>query len=274
MNKAIYIFLFSILFYLGNAQTSLAVWNFDDQNTTVDIGTGTLTFVGGTTSESYINNGGTQALGFAGFPLDGTASGTAGIAFATNTTNHTGISLTFDTWGHNQSSRWQQYEYSIDGTNWLILGNNAGGLTANPQTITQTLPASCDNNPNFKFRIVSIFSQPANTNYQQVTGGGYNGNNGKWYFDNVKINYTNTLGIAQNSISGLNVFPIPAKHEVNITSDLNAKKYILIYDLTGKKVFETTTIDKSILLPSLGKGVYSLLVNEEGKTHNQKLIID
>lgn len=184
---------------LSNAQGTIASWNFNSSNTNATSGTGTLSFIGGTGTPIYINNAGTQALGFADFPAIGAGSGTAGIRFATSTVGYTGISISFDTYGHNQSSRWQQYEYTTNGSTWTILSNNNGGLSSSFATTTLNFPATCDNNPNFAFRIVSIFNPSGGTQYEQVQGGGYNGNNGKWYFDNVGISFS-TLKRNENNI--------------------------------------------------------------------------
>lgn len=184
---------------MSNAQGTIASWNFNSSNTNATSGTGTLSFIGGTGTPIYINNAGTQALGFADFPAIGAGSGTAGIRFATSTVGYTGISISFDTYGHNQSSRWQQYEYTTNGSTWTILSNNNGGLSSSFATTTLNFPATCDNNPNFAFRIVSIFNPSGGTQYEQVQGGGYNGNNGKWYFDNVGISFS-TLKRNENNI--------------------------------------------------------------------------
>lgn len=178
-------FIFSILSY---AQTSFAGWNFDLSTLNPSSGTGTATLIGGCGSINYVNyTGNGKALSFADFPTDLVGSGTAGIEFKTSTLGLDGISISFETYGGNPSSKWQQYQYTIDGTNWLILSNNSGTLNGNWAIKTLTFPVTCNNNPNFGFRIVSIFNPSGGTQYESVQGGGYNGSNGKWYFDNVAV---------------------------------------------------------------------------------------
>jgi Secretion system C-terminal sorting domain len=258
---------------LTNAQGTIAGWNFNAQSTAATSGVGTLSFVGGTGSPLYINNAGTQALGFADFPTDNVGSGTAGIRFATSTVGYSGISISFDTYGHNQSSKWQRFEYTVDGTNWIILGNNGGTLGSNFAPRTLNFPASCDNNPNFAFRIVSIFNPSGGTVYEQVQGGGYNGSNGKWYFDNVGIGYA-TLSTKNNAIAGLKMFPNPAKTVLNITSDSFETKTIEIYNVVGAKVMSSKATNSPINIAQLNTGVYMVKITEGQKTATRKLVVE
>ncbi|SFB00798.1 Por secretion system C-terminal sorting domain-containing protein [Flavobacterium swingsii] len=271
--KKIYLLLALIVAMSTNAQ-GIVSWNFNSSNTNASTGVGILSFVGGTGSSSYVNNGGTQALAFADFPAVNVGSGTAGIRFATSTSGYTGISVTFDTYGHNQSSKWQQYEYTTNGSTWIILSNNAGGLTSGFLPVTLNFPASCDNNPNFAFRIVSIFNPSGGTQYEQVQGGGYNGSNGKWYFDNVAITGA-TLNLKSNKeISGLKIYPNPAKNVLNIASDSFEAKTVAIYNVLGKVVLSEKVTNAPVNVANLAKGVYVVKVTEEGKTATRKLVIE
>ena len=257
-----------------SAQVGIASWNFNASTISTSSGVGTLSFVGGTGSPAYINNAGTQALGFADFPNNTVGSGTAGIMFATSTVGYTGISVTFDTFGHNQSSRWQQYQYTIDGSSWIVLSNNAGGLSANFLSRTLNFPSSCDNNVNFAFRIVSIFNPSGGTAYEQVQGGGYNGSNGKWYFDNVSTVAT-TLSIKNNKQNvGVKIYPNPAKNILNITSDSFEVKNVEIYNLLGKLVLFEAVSNQNLNISALNKGVYFVKVTQEGKTITRKLVVE
>ncbi len=275
--KKIYLLLVSVLVIgtnIANAQIGIASWNFNSSNTNASTGVGILSFVGGTGSSSYVNNGGTQALAFADFPAVNVGSGTAGIRFATSTSGYTGISVTFDTYGHNQSSKWQQYEYTTNGSTWIILSNNAGGLTSGFLPVTLNFPASCDNNPNFSFRVVSIFNPSGGTQYEQVQGGGYNGSNGKWYFDNVAVGAATLNLNSSKEISGLKIYPNPAKNFLNITSDSFETKTVAIYNVLGAQVLSVNVTNAPINIVNLAKGVYVIKVTEEGKTATRKLVIE
>lgn len=77
-----------------------------------------------------------------------------------------------------------------------------------------------------------------------------------------------------NQISGLKLYPNPAKNILNIETALNKNLDVSIFDLTGKKVLETTTTSKSVNLETIQSGVYNVKVIEEGKVSIQKLIIE
>jgi hypothetical protein len=137
------------------------------------------------------------------FPEIGAASGTAGFQFKMSTLLINGsLNVSFDAFGTSNSSRWQQYEYSTNGTDWNVLVNNAGMLTFRLMTSPMfklTLPASCSDNPNFALRIVSIFA-PANSIYEPVYASDNYRNSGAWTIDNVTFS-TSTLDVNQNSIA-------------------------------------------------------------------------
>lgn len=275
MKKNYYIFLMALLGLTLNAQTTLTQWNFDSSSTSPSTGSGTLTLIGGTTPSSTAYPTGNPGLAYSitTFPGDTAASGTAGYRFATSTAGYNGIVVSFDVSGTNQSSRWQQYEYTIDGTNWMILGNNNGDLTTTFASKSFNLPATCDNNPNVAFRIVSIFAQPTNTAYASVQGGGYNGNNGRWQIDNFRFAY-NTLQVTQNNIANLKMYPNPAKSVINITSDNFKEKSIEVYSTIGKMVLASKATNNPIDVTSLSKGVYIVKVTEEEKTDTLRLMIN
>ena len=257
----------------SQAQTSFAGWNFNLSTLNPSSGSGTLTFVGGCGSPTYINNSGTQALAFADFPAVNVGSGTAGIQFTTSTVGYDGISISFDTYGGNPSSKWQEYQYTIDGTNWIILGNNNGSLNGNWANVTLSFPVTCNNNPDFAFRVVSIFNPSGGTQYEAVTGGGYNGSNGKWYFDNVGVSY-NTLSTQYNSIEGLKMYPNPLKENtLNLTSTANTDMSVQVFDVLGKEVLKLNVTNNAVNVSGLNAGVYIVKITEEGKTATRKLVI-
>ncbi|MFC7775105.1 T9SS type A sorting domain-containing protein [Flavobacterium sp. GCM10027622] len=275
MKKNYFIVFMTLLGLSLNAQTTLTQWNFDSSSTTPSTGTGTLTIIGGTTPSSTAYPTGNPGLSYSitTFPGDTSASGTAGYRFATSTVGYNGITVSFDVSGTNQSSKWQRYEYTVDGTNWITLGNNNGDLLTTFISKSFNLPATCDNNPNVAFRIVSIFAQPTNTAYASVTGGGYNGNNGRWQVDNFRFSF-NTLRRDEHTIPNLKMYPNPAKSQVTISSDNFAEKKIEIYNTLGKMVLAQKTTNNPIDITSLSKGIYMVKISEEGKTDTLRLLID
>jgi hypothetical protein len=293
--KKIYSLLLLVITSVTFGQTTISQWNFDNATPATAMlpttGSGTFSTIGGVVD----NTSGTPAVMPAGnptatdnlaysvktFPDAGTASGTAGFQFLVSTVGFADpINVTFDPRGSNTSSRFQQYQYTIDGTNWIVLGNNNGVLTnsftATPM-VALTFPSTCANNVNFGFRIVSIFN-PASTDYSPVgylntpTASTY-GPAGTWRIDNVTFS-SGVLNVNQNNINGLRVYPNPVTNgTLFIDTDANAEKEVTVFDVLGKQVLNTTTSNNAINVASLHTGVYIVNITEEGKTASRKLVI-
>lgn len=285
--KKIYSLLFVVLSSVTYSQTTLTQWNFDDAAPATAMlpttGTGTFTIIGGVTDNltSGLMPGGNPSTGKAysvkNFPASLTASGTAGFQFAVSTAGITDqINVSFDPRGSGTSSRWQQYEFTINGgTTWTVLSNNGGLLTntftATPM-VTLTFPASCSNNANFGFKIVSIFD-PAGTDYASVTGGttAYGTTGGTWRIDNATFSY-GVLKLNQNTISNLKVFVNNKNLYVN--SDSSETKSVSVYDILGKQVVNAEITNESINVSNLSAGIYIVKVIENEKTATKKLVIE
>jgi hypothetical protein len=76
------------------------------------------------------------------------------------------------------------------------------------------------------------------------------------------------------NISGLKVYPNPAKNVLNITSDNFETKNVEIYNVLGAKVLTTKVTNTPVNIASLTKGVYVVKVTENGKTATRKLVIE
>jgi hypothetical protein len=274
---------------------NISQWNFDNPTPATAMlpttGTGTFTLIGGVvdnlnTSGSMPLGNGTETtnLGYSikTFPATGTGNRTAGFQFAVSTLGfNEPINITFDPRGSNTSSRFQQYEYSIDGgTTWTIFGNNGGLLTnaftATPM-VTLELPSAASNKSGFVFRIVSIFNTSgsdyspvgyASTPTPQTYGPG-----GTWRIDNFTVsNGALVLSINQNQILGLQVYPNPTKNVLNISTNSNLTKNVQVYDMIGKEVINTQ-IENQLNVSNLTPGMYVARITEEGKTSTTKLVI-
>jgi len=269
-----------VLALTANAQTTVAQWNFDALTPAAAMvpstGTGTFTTIGGvednlTSGAMPAGNPSTgKAYSIKTFPEASTASGTAGFQFATSTVGFSGITVSFDPRSSATGSKWQQFEYSTDGTTWTVLSNN-GGLLANDfaNPVSLTLPATVNNNANFKFRIVSIFA-PATTSYAPV--GTTYGTGGAWRIDNFTVTGT-TLSVKDNAIAGLKVYPNPVTGgKLFISTDANNEKAVVIFDVLGKQVVNTTATE-SVNVSNLKGGVYIVKITEDGKTATRKLVI-
>ncbi|MDP2236571.1 MAG: choice-of-anchor D domain-containing protein, partial [Bacteroidales bacterium] len=191
-------------------QDVIAMWTFEGDVTTPEIGQGTAALIGGTSATFATGNGGGRAWNTSTYPLQSTNSGTAGVKFMVSTVGYENITVTFDQRASGTASRWVEAHYTIDGTTWNVLGNNNGGLSPHdtfyPFTLEFSSVSGASNNPNFGISLVSIFSPlafsqnatlsyGANEAYQRANsdsgppgsgvGTGNYGATGTWRFDNV-----------------------------------------------------------------------------------------
>ena len=178
----------------AQAQSIITQWNFQtvsegltNGTATPNIGNGTVSLIGGTTGGTFSSGSGSSDPVQAGFgyqtttyPAQSAASGTAGVRFDLSTAGFTsptydGILLSFDLRTSNTSSRWFRLDYTVDGgANWNLgsatrLGAptaSAGDTFHNANTRLVSDLAALDN-PDFGFRVVSVFSPDA---FTQVSG--------------------------------------------------------------------------------------------------------
>jgi hypothetical protein len=179
----------------AQAQSIITQWNFQtvsegvtNGTSTPNIGSGTVSLIGGTTGGTFNSGSGSSDPVQAGFgyqtttyPAQSEASGTAGVRFDLSTAGfaaptYDGILLSFDLRTSNTSSRWFRLDYTVDGgANWnlgaaTILGDpsaSAGDTFHNSNSLLVSDLAALDN-PDFGFRVVSVFSPDA---FTQVNGG-------------------------------------------------------------------------------------------------------
>jgi len=83
-----------------------------------------------------------------------------------------------------------------------------------------------------------------------------------------------TLGIKQNEIAGLKIYPNPVSNgTLFIETAANAERTISVFDVLGKQVLNATTSDSAVNVSTLHTGVYIVNITEEGKTAARKLVI-
>lgn len=194
-------------------------WTFEGDSALASTGVGAAIFIGGTTATFASGNGGGRAWNTAGYKAQGTGSGEAGVQFLASTAAESGfenIQVSFDQRASGTASRWAQVDYTLDGGLTWVIGfwNNAGSLSPSDTYYNFTVDFSsvtgANNNADFGFRIVSIFSPQAfdqnstlaafgaNTAYMRAnaaavyspnvsTATGDYGAAGTWRFDNVTI---------------------------------------------------------------------------------------
>lgn len=100
------------------------------------------------------------------------------------------------------------------------------------------------------------------------------GANGMYAIENFTISVNQLLGVKQNTIAGLNMYPNPVSNgTLYITSNSSEAKSVSIYDLLGKQVLNTKTSNSAVNVSSLKGGSYIVKITEDGKTNTKKLII-
>jgi len=89
-----------------------------------------------------------------------------------------------------------------------------------------------------------------------------------------------TLGFSQENINGnmdiegFKLYPNPVTQgKVFIETKENGPKRILVFDVLGTQVLETTLLGKELNLSTLVKGMYILRVFESNKVATRKLIV-
>jgi Secretion system C-terminal sorting domain len=99
---------------------------------------------------------------------------------------------------------------------------------------------------------------------------------GSFSIDNVAISgNTTVLSTKQfDGISGLSIYPNPAKNILNITSDSFETKTVSIYNVLGKVVLTANVTNAPLNIANLAKGVYVVKVTEADKTATRKLVIE
>ncbi|HJX92306.1 MAG TPA: PEP-CTERM sorting domain-containing protein [Pyrinomonadaceae bacterium] len=157
-----------ILFFFAGVNAvfadEIAIWNFNDSDLVVDHGTGTLTsnfvssnilFAAGTTNNARLGDLAGQALSLQG----GTSNTNNGrnLTFNVSTVGFSNIIFSFATQGTSTGFNSNQFQYSLDGTNFIDFGSPYVPATAFgsvPLVFTLTSIVGLNNNPNATFRIV------------------------------------------------------------------------------------------------------------------------
>jgi predicted extracellular nuclease len=82
------------------------------------------------------------------------------------------------------------------------------------------------------------------------------------------------LATSQNAIAGLDIYPNPVTNGVlNINTTANDAKNVVVYDVLGKQVVNTTISGSTVNVANLKNGVYIVKITENGKTATRKLVI-
>jgi hypothetical protein len=187
---------------------TVAQWNFNsavaDANTATGttspfIGAGSASLIGGITS-SFASG---DASGGSSDPATGDDSGwqtttyaaqgagnnTRGVQFNVSTLGLADVVINYDLRHSNTSSRYEQVQYSLDGStfvDFMTFDGNAGDTWFKTRTVDLSAIAGADNNASFAFRVVATFA-PGTSAYAASSAAGTYGSSGTWRFDMVTV---------------------------------------------------------------------------------------
>jgi len=178
---------------------TIALWNFNDQNITVDQGNGTLVLVG--TSSGWEtdptkvdpNDPGGASLEITGFPaLQTDPNLTDGIEFRVSTVGQSNIRVKWDM-RHNIKNgescpNTMTFQFSTDGGLYWCNGPTWTGYGDQwylNREVDLSDVAGVANNPDFRFRLMAAW-QPGYEQYMQCVGSTYSGSR-KWRLDLIKV---------------------------------------------------------------------------------------
>ncbi|OAD90711.1 hypothetical protein A7A78_05440 [Aequorivita soesokkakensis] len=83
---------------------------------------------------------------------------------------------------------------------------------------------------------------------------------------------TPSLGVSDNSNSNFSIYPNPANGKVNINTSIAGEKQVVVYDLLGKQVINTTT-NGELNISALKSGVYLVSITQNETTATVKLVV-
>lgn len=177
-----------------------------------------------------------------------------------------GVTYTISYWylDNNDTARSRPWIFWLDAAN-VTLADNATEFrpstysTDNPEwqhySVTLTAPATA---AKLRFEMRS---------YAEGAVGG-----GVIYYDDMSV--TSDLKVNQNAIAGLDIYPNPVTNGVlNINTTANDAKNVVVYDVLGKQVVNTTISGSTVNVANLKNGVYIVKITENGKTATRKLVI-
>lgn len=141
---------------------------------------------GGSSDPASGDDSGWQTSGYA---AQGTNDKGRGVQFAVSTVGFEDTVITYDLRHSGSSSRYEQVQYSLDGTNFIDIATfegGAGDTWFNGRSVDLSGIAGVDNNPLFAFRVVATFA-PGTSAYAASNAGSNYGTTGSWRFDMVTV---------------------------------------------------------------------------------------
>ena len=90
----------------------------------------------------------------------------------------------------------------------------------------------------------------------------------------IRMLMDDVVGVDENTLTGVSVYPNPSAGVINVTNDNNAINAIEVHDMLGKVVFTSTvSTSTTIDLSGNGTGVYIVKVSNENGTMVERVVI-
>ena len=91
--------------------------------------------------------------------------------------------------------------------------------------------------------------------------------------DDVSIS-SSTMSIQDPETLEMNIYPNPVNGDfVTIQTPVNGVKYVEVFDITGKRLINTSLSADTLEVSSLSAGMYLIKVTVEGQSKTSKLIV-
>ncbi|MDX5428023.1 MAG: T9SS type A sorting domain-containing protein, partial [Bacteroidota bacterium] len=82
-----------------------------------------------------------------------------------------------------------------------------------------------------------------------------------------------TVGLDEDQVVDLQIYPNPASDRVQIQSEMPISEFRIV-DISGREVLSGEVVNSTIELPSLSSGAYLLQLGHQGKWVNRRLMIE
>jgi len=94
-----------------------------------------------------------------------------------------------------------------------------------------------------------------------------------WALDEICVGGAG-LSVSDNTLLDMRIYPNPSNGSyVTIQSPVNGVKYVEVFDITGKRLMNTTLSADTLDVSSISSGMYLVKVTIEGQSKTSKLII-
>ena len=94
-----------------------------------------------------------------------------------------------------------------------------------------------------------------------------------WNIDDVCIQ-EDTLSTVDATVLDMRIYPNPSNGSyVTIQTPVNGVKYVEVFDITGKRLMNTSLSADTLDVSSISSGMYLVKVTIEGQSKTSKLII-